>query len=191
MWLFQLLTLFPGRFEWVGSLIIPFTGVALLFALPFINRRGRLGATNRPLPLAIGSSVIVGIVYLTFMGFAGAKPYGETIRVPDRELSRTETRGLFLYADRQCAYCHQINGQGGHRVGPDLSNEVAKRRSADYLAKYIRDPKSVNSTSIMPKYDLPDADLHALADFILSLDATKSSSRIVTKAQALGQPQEP
>ena len=150
-----------------------------------------MGARNRPLPLAIGSTVIVGIVYLTFMGFAGAKPYGETIAVPDRELSSTENHGLYLYADRQCAYCHQINGEGGHRVGPDLSNEVAKRRSADYIAKYIKDPKSINSTSIMPKYDLPEADLHALADFILALDATKTASRIVTKEQALGRTQKP
>src|SRR5205814_8202888 len=76
MWLFQLLTLFPGKFEWVGSLVIPLLLLTFLFALPFLARsRGRLGVKNRPLPLALGVTAIVALLYLTFMGFAGARPY--------------------------------------------------------------------------------------------------------------------
>jgi quinol-cytochrome oxidoreductase complex cytochrome b subunit len=185
MWLFQLLTYFPGKLEAVGSLAVPFVGVTLLFVLPFINRPKRIGMANRPLPMAAGVTVIVGIVYLTFMGFAGAKPYGQTIPVPDRTLTASEKRGLSLYASRECAYCHQIEGQGGRRVGPDLSNEVAKQRTADYLKRYIKNPQSINGRSIMPKYDLPDADLKALADFILALDFKKDAMKVVTRADAL------
>ena len=94
MWLFQLLTYFSGKWEAVGSLAIPFLGVTILFLLPFINRPKRLGTLNRPLPLAAGATAIVGIVYLTFMGFAGARPYGETVVVPDRPLTASESRGL-------------------------------------------------------------------------------------------------
>jgi quinol-cytochrome oxidoreductase complex cytochrome b subunit len=185
MWLFQLLTLFPGKFEWVGSLVIPVFLLALLFLLPFIQRGGDLGVKNRPLPLAIGMSAVVGLLYLTFMGFAGAKPYGQTIAVPNRPLTATEQRGLYFYTDRQCAYCHQINGAGGHRVGPDLSNMTAKHRSKDYLMRYVHDPQSVNRTSIMPKYDLPQEDLAAVADFLLSLDFSKYPARTVTKDDVL------
>jgi ubiquinol-cytochrome c reductase cytochrome b subunit len=185
MWLFQLLTLFPGKFEWVGSLVVPLLGVTLLFALPFLDRRSKhLGTRNRPLPLAVGCMVVVGIAYLTCMGFAGAKPYGQTFLIPDRALSTSEQRGLYLYADRECAYCHQINGTGGRRVGPDLTNEIAKHRTGDFIAQYIHNPQSINRTSIMPKYDLPDSDLHALADFILALD---HPTKTVTRAEALGE----
>src|SRR3954447_20003998 len=181
MWLFQLLILFHGKWEFGGSLIVPLLLVTLLFALPFLDRRStKLGVRNRPLPLAVGVTAIVALVYLTAMGFAGARPYGQTIPVPDRALSTTEQRGLFLYTDRECAYCHQINGQGGHRVGPDLSNAIAKRRTSEYLANYIHDPQSVNATSIMPKYELPEADLKALADFILALDFSRYASKSVT-----------
>jgi mono/diheme cytochrome c family protein len=183
MWLFQLLTYFPGKWEAVGSLAIPTLGIALLFALPFLGRSRRLGARNRPLPLAAGVTVMVGLTYLTVMGFAGAKPHGQTFQIPDRALSATETRGLYLYADRDCAYCHQINGQGGRRVGPDLANATAKHRTPDYLARYIKNPQAINGTSIMPKYDLPDRDLSALADFILSLDSRQMKT--VSRAQAL------
>jgi ubiquinol-cytochrome c reductase cytochrome b subunit len=184
MWLFQLLTYFPGKWEAVGSVAIPLILVTLLFALPFLDRSRRMGIRNRPLPLAVGVTGIIGIAYLTMMGFAGAQPYGQTTPVPDRALTASEQRGLFLYADRDCAYCHQIDGQGGRRAGPDLSNMLAKDRTRDYLARYIRDPQSISPTSVMPKYPLPDADLQALADFLLALDRTPKS---VTREQALAQ----
>ena len=182
MWLFQLLTYFPGKWEAIGSLGLPIIGITLLFALPFLDRSKRMGTKNRPLPLAFGAMVIVGIVYLTMMGFAGATPYGQTIAVPDRTLTASEQRGVFLYAQRECAYCHQIAGEGGHRVGPDLSNVVAKQRTKAYLAQYIKDPQSLNSTSIMPKYGLPPDDLNALADFLLSLDGGRKR---ITREEAL------
>jgi ubiquinol-cytochrome c reductase cytochrome b subunit len=184
MWLFQLLTYFPGKWEAVGSLAIPFVLVTLLFALPLLDRSRRMGARNRPLPLAVGVTAIIGIAYLTAMGFAGAKPYGKVIRVPDRELTSIESRGLRLYVDRECSYCHQINGQGGIRRGPDLSNMVAKGRSREYLAAYIKNPQAIDPSSPMPKYDLPPDDLNALADFLLSLNRT---GRTVTREQALAQ----
>jgi quinol-cytochrome oxidoreductase complex cytochrome b subunit len=186
MWLFQLLTYFPGKWEAVGSLAIPFLGVTLLFALPFLDRSRRRGASKRPLPLAVGVTAIVGITYLTVMGFAGAKPYGKVIPVPDRALNQSEQRGLFLFADRECAYCHQINGQGGHRAGPDLANVNAKSRTRDYLTQYIKNPQSINSTSVMPKYDLPKDDLTALADFILALDLSKERLKTISREEVLG-----
>jgi len=188
MWLFQLLTLFPGKYEAVGSLAIPTLGVLLLFGLPFLGRRsGRLGVRNRPLPLAAGVTAMAGIAYLTLMGFAGARPYGQTVVAPDRTLSAGEQRGLVLYVQRECSYCHQIDGQGGHRVGPDLKNEIARHRSKDYLMRYIKDPRSINSTSVMPRYNLSDADLGALADFILSLDFSAQRMKTVTREEVLGQ----
>jgi len=185
MWLFQLLTYFPGKSEAVGSLAIPLLIIALLFALPFLDRSRRMGVRNRPLPLAVGVTGIIGIAYLTMMGFASAQPYGEIIPVPDRPLSAGENRGLYLYARLECAYCHQIAGQGGHRAGPDFFNVVRKDRTRDYLAQYIKDPKSINRTSIMPSYDLPQADLDALADFLLSLDFDAHGTKTVSREDAL------
>lgn len=180
MWLFQLLTLFSGRWEAVGNLAIPAAGVALLFAVPFLSKK-----RQRPLAMAAGVSCLAGVVYLTLMGFEGARPYGRIIPVPERPLTASEARGLYLYADHECAYCHQIRGQGGHRTGPDLSNIVAKGRTGDYLARYIKNPQLVSPHSIMPKYNLPDADLHALADFVLALDFRKYPERIVKREEVL------
>ena len=188
MWLFQLLTCFSGVWESIGSLAIPGSAIAFLFALPFVNRAKTFGVANRPLCTAAGVTAIVSILYLSLMGFAGAKPYGETIPVPQRALTPKEARGLYLYADRDCAYCHQIQGTGGHRNGPDLANMTMKGRTASSLTKYFKDPQAVRSTSIMPKYDLPEEDLKTLAEFVLSLDFSREALKTLRRDEVLKNP---
>ena len=181
MWLFQLLTFFSGRTEIIGSLLIPMGGVLLLFSLPFMSRSPTKMPSNRPVATALGVAFLVGVVYLGIMGMANSKPYGHIIRIPDRKLTRTETTGLKVFVDRQCAYCHHIMGGGGRREGPDLSNVIAKDRSRDWLKKFIKDPQAVSPWSIMPKYDLTADELETLADFILSLDFKKYPVKTVTR----------
>jgi ubiquinol-cytochrome c reductase cytochrome b subunit len=185
MWLFQMLTYFSGAWETVGSLAIPTLGVALLFAVPFLGKGKLSRATDRPLALAAGVSCIIAIVYLTLTGFEGARPYGQIIPVPARQLTAGEQRGLYLFADRDCAYCHQIEGQGGHRTGPDLANSVARHRSKEYLVRYIKNPQAVSRTSIMPKYNFSDPDLQSLADFVLALDFSKYPQKILRRPEVL------
>jgi quinol-cytochrome oxidoreductase complex cytochrome b subunit len=191
MWLFQLLTYFPGKWEAVGSLGIPFLIVTFLLLLPFMDRSRRMGVRNRPLILAVGVTFIVAVAYLTIMGFAGTRPYGHIVPIPDRELTDSETRGLQIYLARECAYCHQIDGQGGLRAGPDLANMVIKNRSREYLAQYIKDPQSINRYATMPAYDLPAEDLNALADFLLALDFRTHNQIVVTAGEALGKGEPP
>lgn len=85
----------------------------------------------------------------------------------------------------ECAYCHTIQGRGGLRVGPDLSNVKAKRRTVDYVSAFIKDPQSKSRWSIMPKYDLPEAELKALADFVLGLDFDRYDTKTITKADVI------
>ncbi len=188
MWLFQLLTYFSGSTEAIGSLMVPGLGVLLLFALPFLERSKFKGSANRPLATATGVTIIIGVVYLTITGFAGALPYGDTIVVPDRELTPKETSGLAMYVKQDCAYCHHIQGRGGRRVGPDLANIKAKDRMADYLEAFIKDPQSQSRFSIMPKYDLKKEELSALSSFILALDFHGEKRKTIRREDVLKGP---
>ncbi len=170
MWLFQLLTYFSGTWEIIGSLILPVGGMFLLFAVPFLGESQLKGIGNRPVALTIGSTFVVCVVYLTIMAYAEAAPYNKTVVIPSRELAAQEKKGLWLYVERECSYCHNILGQGGHRTGPDLSNIARKKRTPEYLAEYINKPQSKFASSTMPDYDLPKEELQALAAFLLSLD---------------------
>jgi ubiquinol-cytochrome c reductase cytochrome b subunit len=129
----------------------------------------------------VGVTAVVGIFYLTATGFGGAMSYGTTLTLPDRPLEATERAGAHAYLKNDCAYCHSILGRGGRRVGPDLSNIKAKGRTPDYVAAFIKDPQSKSAWSIMPKYDLPEAQLKEMADFILALDFNRYPVKTVAK----------
>jgi len=100
---------------------------------------------------------------------------------PERALDKQEQRGLFLFVQNQCAYCHNIKGMAGHRKGPDLSNVAAKDRTVEYLSQYIKDPKVIASYTSMPEYKLNDADLTALAKYLLSLDFSSDNRPVIVK----------
>ncbi len=185
MWLFQMLTFFSGSSEVVGSLAIPIGGILILFLMPWLSKTSLQGLADRPLATAVGTAGVIGIIYLTIMGFAGAMPYGEVLPVPDRHLTASEQQGMQLFVKRECAYCHNINGKGGRIEGPDLANTVAKDRSHEWLMQMIKDPQQISRWSIMPKYDLKDDQLKGLADFILALDFKSLPMKIITKEQAL------
>jgi cytochrome c551 len=66
-----------------------------------------------------------------------------------------------------CARCHRLDGGRGR--GPDLSS-IGSKRSADWIADHVRDPKSHNKNSGMPKFDrMGDDDLKTLAGYLAGL----------------------
>lgn len=183
MWIFQLLTYFSGSTEVIGSLGIPTLCVVVLLGLPWIEKSIHVGMAKRPLATAVGVTSAIVMVYLTITGFAGARDYGETILLPTRQLTQTEDLGLQTYVKQDCAYCHQILGEGGRRVGPDLSNIKRKERSPEYLAAFVKNPQAESYFSIMPKYDLKQEELVAMAEFMLALDFRDDDGRLITKKE--------
>ncbi len=117
------------------------------------------------------------------MGFSGAKPYGEIIPVARHTLGPQEGMGLSVYVDRECACCHRSRGRGGHRTGPDLSNMTRKGRKAAHPVGYFRFPQAVDSSSIMPQYDLPEEARTALAAFVVSPDFSRYDMNILQRDQ--------
>ena len=170
MWLFQLLTFFTGSWEVIGTLVLFGGGLVLLFGVPFFSESKLKGMGNRPVSMGVGATFALCIVYLTVMAYSSAAPYNKTVLVPNRTLTAEESRGLHVYVKQSCSYCHNILGQGGHRTGPDMSNIARKKRSLEYLANYIKDPKSQMESTTMPQYDLTEEQLKSIAAFLLSLD---------------------
>ena len=174
MWLFQLLTFFTGSWEMIGSLLLFGGGLFLLFGVPFFSESKLKGMGNRPVSVCIASTFVISIVYLTVMAYADAAPYKKFLIVPDKPMSEEAGRGMFLYAERECSYCHNILGQGGHRTGPDMSNMVKKDRDVKYLSDYVKNPLTIDSSSVMPAYDLTPGQLKDMSAFLLSLDFSKA-----------------
>ncbi len=79
----------------------------------------------------------------------------------------TVQRGRQLYYATNCYGCHRIEGLSDGTIGPDLT-EAGRKFKIDYLWARIKDPKSVLTTSIMPRFNLKDEDIKALVIFLKS-----------------------
>lgn len=79
----------------------------------------------------------------------------------DRALVVTGTR---LFTDQGCYGCHRI-GAFGTPIGPDLSRVGAKYSEPD-LIRWLSDPASQKPNAHMPKLELTQAEVTALAAFL-------------------------
>jgi mono/diheme cytochrome c family protein len=75
--------------------------------------------------------------------------------------------GRRLFQTKGCFGCHSIGGQGG-KVGPAL-DDVAMRRTPEWMMQHFRDPQSVSPGSVMPRFGFTESEERALTEFLLHL----------------------
>lgn len=81
--------------------------------------------------------------------------------------------GKEVYNTKGCGGCHKIAGVGGD-LGPDLTNEGnIVSHDIEWHKKHFRDPQSVVPGSTMPKIDLADTEIEALAAFMTDLKSAE------------------
>ncbi|MGB7292267.1 MAG: cytochrome c [Thermodesulfobacteriota bacterium] len=76
-------------------------------------------------------------------------------------------KGKELYGAKKCGLCHTVDGSGGKKGG-DLS-DVGDKRDAEWLTKYMKDPKSLLPEAKMPAFKGSDEELQDLVAYLLSL----------------------
>lgn len=76
-------------------------------------------------------------------------------------------QGRMAFRDQGCYGCHTAEGMGT-AIGPDLSRIGAKRNET-YLARWLRDPSAQRPSAHMPKLDLSEVEVKALAAYLGSL----------------------
>ena len=84
-------------------------------------------------------------------------------------------RGQELFDSVGCMGCHMVNGKGGS-VGPNLSDEVGRGRSRQWLTTQVRNPKENDPQTIMPAFNnLTDDKINDLVDYLMTLSGKKDS----------------
>lgn len=164
MFLFQLLKYFPGELEPVAVFVLPTIGILLLLFLPFYDRREERRPTRRPIASAAAAFSLVGMIFLTTVAFQTTPPPSPTSSAPTKKLSVAEAAGKKQFQELGCAACHTPGGPA-----PDLAGIIG-RRDEDYVRKYVKNPKDVNSGSIMPSFSsLSDEQLDQLVEYLATL----------------------
>ena len=82
-----------------------------------------------------------------------------------------------LMRDLNCLSCHTINGRGGD-MAPDLTWE-GSAVERDWLLKFFKNPNTLRPALIrrMPKFNLTDAEVATLTDYILTAYQTPAFDR--------------
>ncbi|MFQ5601841.1 MAG: c-type cytochrome [bacterium] len=85
----------------------------------------------------------------------------------------------------QCTSCHTIAERGG-TVGPIL-NQVANRRSEDWIRRWIADPQEVKPGTKMPKFDFNPRQLEMTVNYLINMKKTLNTDNILAQNGSLAE----
>ncbi len=158
---FQMLRIFEGRFEVLGTVVIPTIVIFLLLLMPFLDRRPERSPRKRPFMMTAAAAAVIIVSALTIAGARAPIVGAPAVTSP------SVLAGRAVFAKSGCVACHSILGKGG-TVGPDLTR-VGSRRDASWLARLLADPQAVNPGTIMPKPDITDQERQDLVNYLAGL----------------------
>ena len=160
--LFELLRIFKTpQLLIVGTIIIPTIWMVLLIGWPFIDRNPDRRLSRRPIALALGVSVPIILLTLTFYGSKAPGVEGQASTEP----------GAAAFAGGACSTCHTLANAGtAGNVGPVLDD--AKPDYATALNNIT------NGKGSMPSFKAtytPD-EISCLAGYVATWSAAKGTT---------------
>jgi ubiquinol-cytochrome c reductase cytochrome b subunit len=173
LFLFQMLKVFEGPLEVVGTVILPTLAILALILTPFLDRGRIVRVTRRT--TAFGIVILAGLGWcgLTAAAIRSTPPQTAAAQIdfagPTEwmHLSPVELAGIGVYQKEQCDACHTIGG-GGTKSGPDLMN-VSYKHDAAWMIEHFKHPANVIPGSSMPPMDLSTADANEVSALMLKL----------------------
>ncbi|MGD1069930.1 MAG: cytochrome b N-terminal domain-containing protein [Bryobacteraceae bacterium] len=173
LFLFQMLKVFNGPLEVVGTVILPTLAILALIATPFIDR-GKI-ALVRQRTLAMGIVLLIGIGWggLTLAAVKSTPPQTEAASIdfsgPTQwmQLTPAQLSGVHYYRQENCATCHNVTGEEA-KTGPNLLN-TNKRHDAAWMVAHFKSPQSTSPNSMMTPVNLSGPQLNDLAAAMLAL----------------------
>ena len=184
LFLFQTLKLFNGPLELIGSTVLPGLAVLTLVLVPFIDRSRVVRVTKRTFAMGVVALAAIGWTGLTIAAVRSTPSDANKAQVDYSgptdwiQLSPQELAGVGYFREENCVSCHPIGGppsaQGG-AIGPDLTR-ITIHRDAAWMINHFKQPAAVRPGSSMPAIQLSDAQLNALAAYLLKLNPDNASA---------------
>src|SRR5947207_9781562 len=114
LFLFQILKIFQGPLELIGTAVIPAVIGLVLLGLPFYDRNWSRRAARRPVAISLASLAVLGLAYLTYLPIAStaqlqttSSAYSATVLAQPKW---TNIQAIFA---KNCAPCHIGTSTGG------------------------------------------------------------------------------
>ncbi|MCI0624122.1 MAG: cytochrome b N-terminal domain-containing protein [Acidobacteria bacterium] len=173
LFLFQILKFCEGPLEVVGSVVLPTMAILALLLVPFVDRGAAKRLAQRTVAFSAVALAAIGWTGLTVTAIVttpkptpGSAESGTAV-AGWQQLSPEALAGIGYYRKEQCASCHHLM-DGKTKVGPNLSTTPIKR-SVGWMVEHFKNPAQMVPGTSMPPIHLSDAQLSALAAFLLTL----------------------
>jgi quinol-cytochrome oxidoreductase complex cytochrome b subunit len=184
MFLFQMLRYFHGRWEIVGTFVLPSLFFCILFFWPLLDRTPSRDPRRRPFAMSMLGAATFGLVGMTIFAMATDvrmnKPEAalQPKAPPAPPLQKLDVAGLY---STNCLACHGVDGTGNAlRVAfptiPDFTNGTwQKAQSDENFVSRIEDGKA----PAMPAFkDKLNADqMHGLSEYVRAFAAGKPEAK--------------
>ena len=180
LFLFQLLKLFTGPLEVVGSVVLPGLAVLALILVPFIDRGQMVRVTRRTFAFGFVALAAIGWTGLTAAAVITTPKEASQVAVDYSaptdwmELSSEELAGVGYFRQENCVSCHAADDTGS-KIGPDLTRTTIHRNAA-WMIQHFKSPAGVRPGSAMPPIQLSDSQLNSLAAFLLKLNPQNATA---------------
>jgi len=173
--LFELLKLFKGPLETVGTIYLPGLVVTTLLLLPFLDRSPQRHWRKRPLVVTLGIAIAAFVAVLTGIG-ALDQPTNAPVLHHQLGLTNAERQGYLFVRRLKCIGCHAypisdgvlIGGSKDHPDAPYL-NELDS--DPDEISAILDDPKGVlDEDTPMPSFHfVPHEQRRAIGLYLIRL----------------------
>ena len=203
----QLLRIFSGTFEILGSFVLPALAAGVLFLLPWIDRNPERDPKKRPIAMGAGAASVLAIVGLTFWGNnemrAEERAMEERVaaleaKTPEPEQDATPpaildesalvAKGAELYTRLGCGACH---GETHLEADTPRLNFVGSALRRDWVREYLAAPHPMrygpdgeHILIRMPDFLLDEGELNALVAHL----ASRTDTELFSDAQFQGTP---
>jgi ubiquinol-cytochrome c reductase cytochrome b subunit len=187
LFLFQMLKVFEGPLEVVGTVILPTLAILALIATPFIDRSRIMRVRQRTLAIGIVTLAALGWGGLTAQAVRTTPPQTAASSIdfsgPTQwmQLKPAELSGVHYYNQENCAACHNVVPGGEAKAGPNLLN-TNKRHDQTWMLAHFQAPQSTSPGSMMAPVNLSAPQLADLAAAMLAL--TPDNGDIITTTPA-------
>jgi ubiquinol-cytochrome c reductase cytochrome b subunit len=167
LFLFQIVKLFEGPLEIVGTIILPTLAILALLLVPFIDRGKAVAVRQRFVAIALVVLSAMAWSGLTARAVATTPPTTESpdagleLIQPWREIPAEQLAAIGYMRKDNCASCH-VAGKPG--AGPDITVN-ASNKPIDWLTEHFKKP-----TPASPDTQLTGNQIKAVVAFVTKRD---------------------
>jgi ubiquinol-cytochrome c reductase cytochrome b subunit len=168
LFLFQMLKVFEGPLEVIGTVILPTVAILALILTPFIDRGRMVKVRQRTLAMGVVVLAAIGWGGLTLAAIRSTPPQTAAASIDFSgpvqwmQLKPAELSGIHYYKEQNCGVCHNVTAGGEAKSGPNLLN-TGRRHDAAWMLLHFKAPQATSPGSTMTPVNLSGAQLNDLA----------------------------